>query len=98
MVDLLKRSLAPITDEAWKEIDEQARLTLKGNLAARTTVDIIGPKGWKEGAVNVGKVKPSTQQIKGVSYGIREVLPLGVASSPKLFMPTANLSPVSPTL
>ena len=34
-MDLLKRSLSPISDAAWQEIDEQARRVLRANLSAR---------------------------------------------------------------
>jgi uncharacterized linocin/CFP29 family protein len=54
MTDILRRSLAPITEEAWKEIDLQAARTLKGNLSGRGLVDFSGPHGWTMAAVNLG--------------------------------------------
>ncbi len=77
MTDLLKRSLAPITDEAWKELDAQAVRTLKGNLSARGLVDFDGPHGWTLAAVNLGGVETdAAQPVKGVHWGRRSVLPL----------------------
>ena len=77
MTDLLKRSLAPITDEAWKEIDAQAARILKGNLSARGLVDFSGPHGWNAAAVNTGHVKwTNAEKGKGTLWGIREALPL----------------------
>ena len=76
-MDLLKKSLAPITDEAWGEIDKQAGLTLKGNLSARGLVDFDGPHGWKLASVNLGRVSfDESGVIEGVQFGKREVQPL----------------------
>jgi uncharacterized linocin/CFP29 family protein len=73
MSDILRRSFAPITDEAWKEIDEQASRVLKGNLSARGLVDFSGPHGWGMAAVNLGSVRVgNSEPIKGVSWGKRE--------------------------
>jgi uncharacterized linocin/CFP29 family protein len=73
MNDILRRSFAPITDEAWKEIDMQAARVLKGNLSARGLVDFNGPHGWALAAVNLGSVRVgSNEPIKGVSWGKRE--------------------------
>ncbi len=73
MTDMLRRSFAPITDEAWKEIDAQAARVLKGNLSARGLVDFSGPHGWGMAAVNLGSVRVgSSEPVKGVSWGKRE--------------------------
>ncbi|HET7267301.1 MAG TPA: family 1 encapsulin nanocompartment shell protein [Oleiagrimonas sp.] len=53
----LNRELAPITPEAWKEIDEEAASTLKRMLAGRKLFDFQGPEGWNHAAVNLGRVK-----------------------------------------
>ena len=42
----LLRELAPITDEAWEQIDAEARRSLKHYLAARRLMDFEGPLGW----------------------------------------------------
>ena len=54
MNDLL-RELAPVSDEAWKQIEDEARRTLKRMLAARKLVDFKGPLGWHASAVNLGR-------------------------------------------
>ena len=41
----LHRELAPISDAAWAQIEEEASRTLKRHLAARRVVDVQGPKG-----------------------------------------------------
>jgi len=77
MTDLLRRTLSPVTDEAWKEIDLQAKRILKGNLSARGLVDFSGPHGWGMAAVNLGSVRVGNNEpVKGVSWGRRETLEL----------------------
>jgi len=76
MNDLL-RELAPISSEAWKDIEEEATRTLKLVLAARRLVDFHGPKGWHKSAVNLGRVKRLDASIQeGVEARIRQVQPL----------------------
>lgn len=57
-MDHLLRELAPIPSGAWARIDEQARQTLKLDLAARRLVDLRGPLGWDVAAVPTGRVEP----------------------------------------
>ncbi|MET0497481.1 MAG: family 1 encapsulin nanocompartment shell protein [Steroidobacteraceae bacterium] len=76
MNDLL-REHAPISSAAWKEIDDEARRTLKVLLAARRLVDFNGPLGWSTSSVSLGltdKLSPTLQE--GVATKIRRVLPL----------------------
>jgi len=73
----LHRHLAPISAEAWEQIDEEAKQTLKTTLAARKLVDFSGPKGWQKSAVSTGRVKPAEPAPRdGVTAAIRRVLPL----------------------
>lgn len=53
----LNRELAPITPEAWQEIEEEAGSTLKRMLAGRKLFDFEGPHGWDYAAVNLGRVR-----------------------------------------
>lgn len=55
-MDMLKRNLAPITKEAWSEIDETAIDVLKANLSARKAVNLEGPKGWNYTVVPDGRL------------------------------------------
>lgn len=74
---ILKRSAAPISDAAWKAIDEEAARTLKAHLSARRFVDVSGPKGADVASVNLGRLDlPGKQDAGGVRYGIRQSLPL----------------------
>jgi uncharacterized linocin/CFP29 family protein len=56
-VNHLLRDLAPISDEAWALIDEEARRSLKHYLAARRLVAFSGPLGWPTSAVDLGRVE-----------------------------------------
>ena len=77
MADLLKRSLAPLTDDAWREVDATAATILKAQLTARTLVDFSGPHGWQFAAVNLGRIDiPKGGADENVPWGVRTVLPL----------------------
>ena len=75
-MELLRRHLAPISEDAWEEIDEQAKISLKQFLSARKVVDIEGPKGWDLASVPNGRMKLDKNQELDVGYGIRQSLPL----------------------
>ncbi len=73
----LLRDLAPISDTAWKVIDEQARQALTVELAGRRLVDFVGPKGWEESAMNLGRVTAlKGGPADGVTGALRQVQPL----------------------
>lgn len=73
----LLRSLAPISDAGWKELDEEARERLTPALAARKLVDFSGPHGWEYSATNLGRVTPiKAAPCEGVVGVQRRVLPL----------------------
>jgi len=76
-MDILKQSLAPITDEAWGEISSTAKRTLAACLSARKVVDVDGPHGWDYSAVTLGRLDgPKKPGKSGVEFGVRNVLPL----------------------
>ena len=75
-MDLLKRNHAPITPEAWKQIDDEATRVLQLNLAGRKLVDFDGPHGWQYSAVNTGRLTIRTDGGLGVPWGVRGVVPL----------------------
>jgi len=76
MTDFLKRELAPLTDTAWRYVEEEAVRALSSNLADRRVVDVTEPKGFDLSAVNLGYLDPSHLIQDGVHYGVRRVLPL----------------------
>lgn len=76
-MDILKRSVSPITDQAWNEIDEQAGKVLRNRLSARRFVDVSGPYGWDHAVVPTGRleVSPAGAQEE-VRWGVHIVQPL----------------------
>lgn len=73
----LYRDLAPISDAAWAEIDEEAKRTLAHFLAARKLVDFNGPLGYDASAISLGRLDQLDQQPSGgVIASSRRVLPL----------------------
>jgi uncharacterized linocin/CFP29 family protein len=53
----LHRELAPISDAAWSQIEEEASRTLKRYLAGRRVVDVQGPSGVALSAVGTGHLR-----------------------------------------
>jgi uncharacterized linocin/CFP29 family protein len=53
----LHRELAPISDSAWAQIEEEASRTLKRYLAGRRVVDVQGPAGTALSAVGTGHLQ-----------------------------------------
>jgi uncharacterized linocin/CFP29 family protein len=74
-MDILKRELAPISPEAWEEIDKQAAKSLGTVLTARRVVDVLGPYGIDYGAAPTGRIDVE-ESGDGVGYGIHRVQPL----------------------
>ncbi len=72
----LHRELAPISDMAWAEIEEEASRTLKRYLAGRRVVDMQGPAGSALSAVGTGHLRNIGAQGPGIVARQREVKPL----------------------
>jgi len=73
----LLRNHAPISPEAWKEIDAEATRTLKTLLAARRLVDFTGPLGWNCSSVSTGRTRTLSPSLQdGVVSKLRLSLPL----------------------
>jgi len=73
-MDILKRELAPITLQAWAEIDAQATRSLTAALSARKVLDVKGPMGTDFAGVPEGRLEyPAGQKPEDVSYGIYKV-------------------------
>jgi uncharacterized linocin/CFP29 family protein len=75
-MNALLRELAPISAEAWREIEAEAKRTLKAMLAARKLVDFTGPLGWDASAINVGRASALQSLEEGVEARVRAVQPL----------------------
>jgi len=56
-MDNLHRELAPVSEAAWAQIEQEATRTLKRHLAGRRVVDVQGPAGYGMSAVGTGRVR-----------------------------------------
>jgi uncharacterized linocin/CFP29 family protein len=72
----LHRELAPISDAAWAQIEEETSRTLKRHLAGRRIVDVHGPTGTGSSAVGTGHLKAISSTRDGIIARQREVKPL----------------------
>src|ERR1700760_880166 len=72
----LHRELAPISDAAWSQIEDEASRTIKRYLAARRVVDVDGPGGMALSAVGTGHLRNVTAPGEGITARQREVKPL----------------------
>jgi uncharacterized linocin/CFP29 family protein len=69
----LHRELAPISDAAWAQIEEEATRTLKVHLAGRRVVDVQGPGGVTLSAVGTGHLQKIAAPKEGIIARQREV-------------------------
>ncbi|MEP7364173.1 MAG: family 1 encapsulin nanocompartment shell protein [Acidobacteriota bacterium] len=72
----LHRELAPISDAAWAQIEEETTRTLKRYLAGRRVVDVPAPGGIALPSVGTGHLKPIAAPAEGILANQREVKPL----------------------
>src|SRR5271157_1825312 len=69
----LHRELAPISDSAWADIEEETSRTLKRYLAGRRVVDVDGPGGVALSAVGTGHLRTIAAPGEGIVARQREV-------------------------
>src|SRR5277367_2023896 len=69
----LHRELAPISDGAWAQIEEEAQRTLKRYLAGRRVVDVKGPGGVMLSAVGTGHLSNLAAPGDGIIARQRQV-------------------------
>jgi len=62
----LHRELAPISDAAWAQIEEETSRTLKRYLAGRRVVDVQGPAGTGLSAVGTGHLRTIAAPRDGI--------------------------------
>jgi uncharacterized linocin/CFP29 family protein len=72
----LHRELAPISDAAWRQIEEETSRTIKRYLAGRRVVDVQGPGGIAFSAIGTGHLRNVAAPGDGVLARQREVKPL----------------------
>ena len=75
-MDHLYRELAPVSESAWAQIEDEAKGRLVTHLAARKLVDLAGPRGWGHSATELGRVDEVASPAEGVRALQRRVLPL----------------------
>jgi uncharacterized linocin/CFP29 family protein len=69
----LHRELAPISDAAWAQIEEETARTFKRYLAGRRVVDVQGPAGTALSAVGTGHLRTIAPSKDGILARQREV-------------------------
>ncbi len=69
----LYRELAPISEAAWADIEEETTRTLKRYLAARHVVDVHGPGGVALPAIGTGHLRTIKTPDQGIIARQREV-------------------------
>lgn len=72
----LHRSLAPVTEEAWAQIEEEARRTFTRNVAGRRVVDVTEPAGPSLAAVGTGHLHEVKSPRGAVRTRLRQAQPL----------------------
>src|SRR5271156_2227037 len=69
----LHRELAPISDAAWAQIEEETKRTVKRYLAGRRVVDVQGPGSVGLSAVGTGHLKTIAAPGEGIVARQRDV-------------------------
>src|ERR1700738_3071309 len=72
----LHRELAPISDAAWSQIEEETARAIKRSLAGRRVVDVQGPGGMALPAIGTGHLRNVAAPGDGILARQREVKPL----------------------
>jgi uncharacterized linocin/CFP29 family protein len=75
-MDNLHRGLAPISDAAWADLEDEARRTFRRHVAARRIVDVAEPGGIGLAAVGTGHLQPLDGAADGVVAGVRLSQPI----------------------
>lgn len=72
---MLYRELAPISSEAWEEIDDRAKEVLKSYLSARKVVKVNGPRGLDYNVITEGRLD-EIKETGNICYANYKILPL----------------------
>src|SRR3974390_955189 len=68
----LHRELAPISEAAWAQIEEETARTFKRHIAGRRVVDVQGPAGADVSAIGTGPLRTIAPPREGVFSRQRE--------------------------
>ncbi|MFF3945236.1 family 1 encapsulin nanocompartment shell protein [Streptomyces sp. NPDC001902] len=72
----LHRELAPISEAAWDDLEEEARRTFKRHVAARRVVDVPEAVGPEFAGVNTGHLDPVEAPHEDVLARVRRAQPV----------------------
>lgn len=72
----LHRELAPVTEAAWRQIEEEARRTFSRHVAGRRVVDVTDPAGPTLAAVGDGHLRPIDPPTPDVLARARTSMPV----------------------
>jgi uncharacterized linocin/CFP29 family protein len=75
-MDNLHRDLAPISDAAWADLEDEARRTFKRHIAARRIVDVPEPGGPELAGVGSGRLQDVAAPAEGITTRVRRFQPL----------------------
>jgi uncharacterized linocin/CFP29 family protein len=72
----LHRELAPISEAAWADIEEEAKRTFTRHVAGRRVVDVSGPDGVALAGIGTGHMTTIEPPAEGITAGLREWRPV----------------------
>lgn len=72
----LYRDLAPVTESAWADIEQEASRTFKRHIAGRRVIDVSEPAGATAAAVSTGRLTTVEAPAEGVIAQLRDSKPL----------------------
>lgn len=72
---MLYRDLAPVSQEAWDEMEETLMEVFRTYLSARKVVKVVGPKGFDYNVISEGRLD-RIEEESGLCHGNYKVLPL----------------------
>lgn len=75
-MDIFKRNLAPISDQAWQEIDLRAEDVISSQLTTRKTLKVNGPFGLSFTSVPTGRLDLLENKTSNVKLGMYNNKPL----------------------
>jgi uncharacterized linocin/CFP29 family protein len=73
-MDWLRREAAPLSDRAWKAVDEAVVSAARQELAARRIADFEGPRGWAHAAEPLGARRQEPRAKSGAQCSVPEVM------------------------
>ncbi|MDO4594557.1 MAG: family 1 encapsulin nanocompartment shell protein [Tissierellia bacterium] len=71
----MNKNAAPISQDAWQEINDTAKEALTNFLSARKSLNVEGPRGKAFGVINEGKLE-DIKEKDGVCFANYDVKPL----------------------